>query len=140
MKSNKKQAQTGKQFFIMTRKGVFKAKKSTDNQCKVRGHNSYNYTIKILVEGVRESLDLNDFIIDHVDLDQFIQKAGLKGSCEGMHLQISTKLPKFLAERGVNLLGFCSKIVPVGNDVMAFMEYTKVMDGDKSLLPMLTIN
>ena len=128
------------QFFIMTRRGMFNAKTSTNNQCKVKGHNGYNYTIKILVEGVKESLDNSDFIIDHVDIDQFIQKVGLKGSCESMHLQISSKLPKFLETKGVNLLGFCSKIVPIGHDVMAFMEYAKVMDGDKSLLPMLTIN
>lgn len=132
--------QNSAQFFIMTRKGMFNAKASTNNQCKVKGHNGYNYTIKIIVEGKKKSLDSNGFIIDHVEIDSFIRSAGLKGSCEGMHLQISTKLPKFLASKGVTLLGYCAKIVPIGQDVMAFMEYAKVLDGDKSLLPMLTIN
>ncbi len=128
------------QFFIMTRKGMFKAKKSTNNQCKVKGHNGYNYTIKIVVAGKKKSLDGNDFIIDHVDIDRFMQTVGLQGSCEAMHLRISSKFPDYMEERGIELLGFCAKIVPIGNDVMAFMEYAKVMNGDTSLLPMLTIN
>jgi len=129
----------GIQIFLMTRKGKFDAKSPTNNQCKVKGHIGYNYTIKIAVEGVRASLDNDGFIIDHVDIDSFVKNCGLKGSCEDMHLIISTKFPAFLKRKNIKLLGYCCQIKPVGEDVMAFMEYVKVVNGDHTILPLLSI-
>ena len=126
-------------FFIMTRKGKFNAKRPTNNQCKVKGHIGYDYTIKIIVEGNRAALDKDGFIIDHIDIDAFVRQCGLKGSCEDMHLIISTKFPAFMKRRNINLLGYCCRIKPTGEDVAAFMEFVKVTNGDHSMLPLLSI-
>jgi len=125
--------------FLMTRKGSFNAKGPTNNQCKVKGHIGYNYIIKIAVEGKRNSLDKDGFIIDHVDIDAFVKNCGLKGSCEDMHLILSRKFPVFLEQRNINLLGYCCQIKPTGDDVMAFMEFVKITNGDHTLLPLLSI-
>lgn len=133
------------QYFIMTRTGYYEADKATSNQCKIQGHIGYNYTIKLAVNGVKQSLDNDKFIIDHEAINQFIINSGLSGSCEEMHLLISERLPKFLRSKGVKLLGYCCKIVPNHNSghepaPKAFMEYMKIFnDKNTHLVPLLTL-
>lgn len=132
------------QYFVMTRTGHFKANLPTTNQCKVEGHDGYNFTIKLIVKGTKASLDDNNFIIDHEEINKFMQQSGLHGSCEQMHLAISKKLPNHLKKNGVKLLAYCCRIMPDHKlhepKPAAFMEYMQIFNNEHiGLLPLLTM-
>lgn len=111
----------------MHRKGVFEPEKYTSNQCKIEGHDSYDYHI-IMVFPAHQQLDANAFIVDHQDIDNTIQNMVLKGSCEQMHQKICDRLKKFFSKKDIDLMAMKCIIKPVTNGGVAHMEYLFTKD------------
>ena len=105
--------------YVMHRIGEFRPTDYSNNQCKIIGHQKYQYH---LICAFEEELDQQDFVIDHVKLDTTIQNCVLIGSCERMHLVIYKAIKKVC---GKNLLGYKAIIYPE-KSAKAWMIYTKV--------------
>ena len=121
--------------YIMHRKGVFEPDKYTSNQCKVEGHESYDYHIIMVFPGTQQ-LDINNFIVDHQDIDDTIQNMVLKGSCEEMHQRICDRLKKFFERKGIDLMAMKCIIKPVSQGGIAHMEY--LFTRDSSFVPLIS--
>lgn len=119
--------------FIMHRKGRFEPNKYTPNQCKVEGHESYDYHLIMVFPGTQE-LDINDFILDHQDIDDTIQRMVLKGSCEKMHQKICDRLKRFFEKKNIDLMAMKCIIKPVFSVNVAHMEYLYTRDSSYSSL------
>jgi hypothetical protein len=122
-------------YFIMHRKGKCHPRMPTPNQCKVAGHPNYTYDISMIFPS-NITLDDNQFIINHQDIDDIIQATYLKGSCEQMHLKLQRKLTRFFSSRGIEILGFKIKLQGDSND-MAYMEFLSLEPVNNHLIPLL---
>lgn len=121
--------------YIMHRFGNFKPDTFTPNQCKVQGHDNYNYHI-IMVFPANQQLDADDFIVDHAEIDQTIQNMVLKGSCEKMQGKICDRLKKFFAKKDIDLMAMKTIIKPVSQGGLAHMEYLYCRDS--SFVPLIS--
>lgn len=118
----------------MERKGLITARHTTNNQCKDKGHNSYEYYAKLVFEE-NTPLDKNKFLVDHTEVDQSIQESTRSGSCEQMHDSIMVRLqtnPKF-----VHVVAIKVTIIPVYPSGMANL--TKVWVKNKLFIKYLAI-
>lgn len=109
------------EFYVMTRNGKFYPARMTKNQCKVEGHSSYSYSLRMVFSNTIK-LDNNAFITDHAEVDEMIQKLPLIGSCEQMHQTICTALKAFFKSKKLKLEGCKCTIIP-GKSPAAFMDY-----------------
>lgn len=108
--------------YVMERRGIFSPNKHTNNQCKDVGHNHYEYNCKIAFHPTTK-LDENDFLIDHVDVNQVIQDCLLNGSCERMHKRIMVNLQNILSERGIVAIAIKVTIIPKYPEGLANLTY-----------------
>lgn len=119
-------------FFVMTRKGHIVPSKMTSNQCKVEGHEDYDYIIKLVFPEFTK-LDENDFLIDHQKIDDVIQNMFHKGSCERMHINICERMLKKLERKGLDIIAYKCSIIPVdkqrNQSGVAMLEYLYYKDG-----------
>lgn len=120
----------------MHRNGNFVPKKKTDNQCKVNGHTSYNYNLKLIFPKTIE-LNAQKFIVDHQHIDRLIQSLGLKGSCEEMHLTICDAVRKFFDDLDCELLASKCRIQPDVTVGAAFLDYAYVKSNEYLFLTSL---
>lgn len=109
-------------FFIMNRRGTFKPAATTNNQCAKPGHDEYFYLIKLVFDG-DQPLDYRQFILDHAEVDAFINKLGLVGSCEEMHVLLKHELPDFMAEKSLGFAAYKASIRPVRVPDVAWLDY-----------------
>lgn len=109
-------------FYIMNRRGVFKAPKATSNQCAKPAHPEYNYHVKLMFEG-DQPLDNRQFLLDHQEVDDFIRKLGLVGSCEEMHQILKEELPDFMAEKSLKFVCYKATISAGKAQGPAWLEY-----------------
>lgn len=109
-------------YYIMNRRGTIKPDTVTDNQCAKPAHPEYHYHVKVMFEG-KHPLDKRQFLLDHVEIDQFIQKLELVGSCEEMHKLVEAELPTFLENKGLDLVCYKAVIAPSKNPGEAWLEY-----------------
>lgn len=119
--------------FIMHRNGIFVPKQKSANQCKIEGHQSYNYTLSMIFP---KTVKLNNqkFITDHQHVDQVIQSLSLKGSCEQMHLAICNAIRAYFEDLDCELLATKCRILPDINIGAAFMDYVYVKNPDYNYL------
>lgn len=122
--------------FIMQRSGIFNPKKHTSNQCKESGHNHYEYICKIAF-APNTKLDVNDFLIDHIDVNKTIMDCALKGSCEKMHLTIMQALMDELTLRDIKVMGIKLTIIPKYPGGLAELSYISINPRYKSNLTCL---
>lgn len=108
--------------YIMERKGFFKSFKSSDNQCKGKGHLNYSYQIKIAFSR-KCLLDKSYFLIDHQHIDDVIQKITFKSSCEVMHQNILKELKLLFYNKKLNILAIKTTIKPIKPEGMAELTY-----------------
>lgn len=109
-------------FYVMNRKGTFTPAATTDNQCAKPGHGEYHYHIKLMFDG-EQPLDHRQFILDHQEVDDFIKKLGLVGSCEEMHVLLKTELPEFMAEKSLDFVAYKAVIHPFKPTGAAWLEF-----------------
>lgn len=109
-------------FYVMNRRGSFKPQMHTDNQCAKPGHEEYHYHIRLMFDG-DQPLDHQQFIIDHQDVDDFIKKLGLVGSCEEMHTLLKLELPEFMKERSLSFVAYKATIQPFKPAGTAWLDF-----------------
>lgn len=108
-------------YFVMSRRGHFTAEGITNNQCAVPGHPKYQYRFKLMFEGDMP-LDQRAFILDHNEIDEFMQNLLLSGSCEEMQKLIEMELPDMMRERSIPLVAFRCAII-ADPTAPAFLEF-----------------
>lgn len=109
-------------FYIMNRRGTFTPNLTTTNQCAKPGHPEYQYHIKMVFDG-EQPLDNREFLIDHQEVDDFIKKLELVGSCEEMHLMLRSELPAFMEEKSLEFAAYKAVIHPSKIAGVAWLEY-----------------
>ena len=108
---------------VISRRGILNAKGSkTDNQCAKRGHETYQYEIRVLFDPATK-LDKSGWIIDHQLLDDAIQKAQID-SCEIMSKQILDAVEALLRKKKLRCIAIKLRIRPsfVAEENSAYFE------------------
>lgn|SRR6476659_7351191 len=99
-------------YYVMERLGSFIPAQATGNQCKGAGHINYDYLCRIVFDS-NQSLDENDFLIDHIDVDKIVTSVEYVGSCERMHIQMHKAVKQALKEKGIKIVGLATIITPI---------------------------
>ena len=107
----------------MHRRGWIYSRQATDNQCKAPGHDKYHYHV---ILACSETLDEDDFIIDHNTVNQYIQRIKVRGSCEQIHKAIYRAVRKAFAQTVTNLYLYKCILSPSLPNGEAYMEYIKL--------------
>lgn len=126
---------TANAWLVMHRKGIIKPKYPTMNQCKAPGHPQYNYHMRIVCPA---SAQLNEqkFLIDHVDIDKFLNQQQNAGSCEEVHLSMMEPFVTFMVKHHkIPLRAYRCILHPVLPPGAAWME--AVWCTDPKYLPLL---
>ena len=107
--------------YTVNRKGNIKTNLVSGNQCKDVGHTSYKYEAKVTVS---DKLDKDGFVIDHSEIHNAVEHVfkNKMTSCEKLALSCAKRIIKMCKKHGCVVLDVYVKIMPVGKDVMAFME------------------
>lgn len=106
----------------MNRRGEFAPQMSTANQCAKPDHPSYHYHIAMMFDG-DQALDKRQFLLDHQEVDDFVHKLELVGSCEEMHIMLKDELPEFMKERSLNFVCYKATIHPFKPAGKAWLEF-----------------
>jgi hypothetical protein len=118
----------------MKRSGVFAPETThASNQCKEKSTHLYDYECKILFDESQQ-LDNQEFLIEHQDIDDAIQKLNLNGSCEIMAKDIVELLQSFFELKKKKVNGIKIEIFPYPRG-KANMSYIYIKD--KSFAPLL---
>jgi hypothetical protein len=128
-------------YFVMNRRGTFAPSRFTDNQCKGYGHNKYAYALNMAFIGNKKSLDGNGFLLDHIDVDNMVQRMSLKGSCEEMQLRLMTKLDTLMKGKELFMAACKCTIQPVDDEGrvvgQAHMQLIQCQEGHTNALACL---
>jgi hypothetical protein len=121
----------------MERKGMFKVNPSDfrPNQCKVSGHEYYEYLCKI-VFSEDTKLDSNQFVIDHQQVDNVIVNCKKIGSCEQYHTVMMNELINYFKKKEIPILAVKITIIPRFPDGQA--QLSKIW-GNKNNLKFLSL-
>lgn len=121
------------QLYTMNREGYFFPVRHTSNQCRQEGTNIYLYKCRIVFDQ-KQRLDKNQFLIDHIDVNEIIIGVKLSGSCETMAKEIMEELKFKLTSRNISYVAIKISIFPypIGQ---ADLSYTYIKE--KSYLSLL---
>lgn len=111
------------QFYTMKRKGTFNVAIATSNQCKKFAHEQYEYQVEVIFDS-HTKLNSNDFIIDHIAIDETIQALSLLGSCEIMHIYILNALRRLFSNNKLSILAMRTDIIPIFPKAQAQLTFT----------------
>lgn len=112
-------------FYIMERKGVFISNTREINQCKEEGHKNYEYSCKIFFEP-KTTLDTDDFVIDHNEINDAVSECQKAGSCERMHINIMNAILKKLTLNNIDAMAIKVTITPIYPGGMAILSHAYV--------------
>jgi hypothetical protein len=108
--------------FTLNRTGKFKLLKTSSNQCRQKGHQAYEYHIQLVVKS--NTLDKQGFIVDHVVIDDAVQKVTKKAtSCELLCKRICKGIEQSLSKRNLKFKSIHVQVKATPNP-LAWMEFT----------------
>lgn len=100
-----------KEIIKMCREGTFKTKNHLKQQCGIVEIKEYSYMfIGLFDYNINEK---TKFIIDHNDIDNFINNLKLEGSCEEINKKLAVSLTNFFRRKKVVTNAFKMTIKPI---------------------------
>ena len=102
-----------KTFLCMHRTGKIHPSRSTDNQCKAVGHDTFHYHLRMVFSHTQISAERRSFIVDHVHVDRLLQTLAHNGSCEQVQINLRNHIIRFFREHDIELLALRCTLNPV---------------------------
>lgn len=96
--------------FTIYRKGTFRLRESSDNQCRAVGHQNFAYEVDLTTTS---KLDAQGFVIDHVRIDAAVQRAAKATSCELLAQTIERAVWRACKRHGCEPVAMAVRVKPM---------------------------